>query len=338
MSATVLSYSQRFEDLYLASCFPGRASGFYIDIGAGHPVYDNVTFLFYLRGWSGITVEPNPRLARLSRAIRRRDKGFEQVVGAAEGEAAFHLVDDYHGLSTTIGAHAQSAQTEFGKASQTLRVPMTTLTALCKAQAVTQVDILKIDVEGAEGDVIAGADWMTFRPKVVIAEALAPYSLAPAWDVWEPTLAKHGYRYIRFDSLNRYYVAEEERDIAQHLRDAPDDFPHAIRFRDFKPALEDGTHPDHRLAVLLRQDDMADLPLVAGDILFERLTSGLSAEELAAPADGTSAAALARRVFGDDTPILQPAGAGTLRDLYVRLIDSDPFRTALGRISASSAW
>jgi hypothetical protein len=32
-------------------CFGGRAEGFYIDIGSGHPVYDNMSFAFYL--WDG---------------------------------------------------------------------------------------------------------------------------------------------------------------------------------------------------------------------------------------------------------------------------------------------
>ena len=69
----VNSYAQRYEDMHLLRAFGEQASGFYIDIGAGHPVYDNVSFAFYLRGWSGITVEPNPWLAQLSKAVRPRD-------------------------------------------------------------------------------------------------------------------------------------------------------------------------------------------------------------------------------------------------------------------------
>ena len=59
-TAQIISYAQRFEDLYLMRCFGGRAEGFYIDIGSGHPVYDNMSFAFYLKGWNGVTVEPNP--------------------------------------------------------------------------------------------------------------------------------------------------------------------------------------------------------------------------------------------------------------------------------------
>ena len=41
--------------------FGGKRSGFYVDVGAGHPTEDSVTRHFYDLGWRGINVEPiNP--------------------------------------------------------------------------------------------------------------------------------------------------------------------------------------------------------------------------------------------------------------------------------------
>ena len=60
MARPTVSYAQRFEDLYLMRCFAAGSDGFYIDIGSGHPVYDNTSFAFYLKGWHGITVELRP--------------------------------------------------------------------------------------------------------------------------------------------------------------------------------------------------------------------------------------------------------------------------------------
>src|SRR5262249_27170249 len=39
-----LSYSQNMEDYHLWLAFGGQRTGSYIDIGAGHPIADNVSF------------------------------------------------------------------------------------------------------------------------------------------------------------------------------------------------------------------------------------------------------------------------------------------------------
>jgi FkbM family methyltransferase len=343
MATPTVSYAQRFEDLYLMRCFAGDSDGFYIDIGSGHPVYDNTSFAFYLKGWHGITVEPNPWLARLSRAVRPRDRHVEALVGAAVGEATFYLVNGFHGLSTMIESHARAAQTQFGKSSQAIAVPVTTLKDLCRRHAPPAFDFLKVDVEGAEQDVLLNGDWQNYRPKVVVAEALAPYTLAPAWQAWEPFLAKHGYRYVWFDSLNRYYLAEEASALARCFETAPASFDDdAFQFRGVKPALVDAAHPDHRLASLLAGNAMTRLPLVGREVLVELVTADIAAAALEAPASADAIAGAIERLFGPDAALSRedlrlPPGA-RLREVYAALVDSDQFRTACGRISASYAW
>ena len=156
MSNRIISYAQRFEDLHLLRCFGERSDGFYIDIGSGHPVYDNSSLLFYLRGWHGVTVEPNPALARLTRAVRTRDRHIEALVGASAGSATFYLVDDYHGLSTMIEDYARSALREFAKTSQALSVPVTTLRDICEEHAPPAFDFLKVDFVETAKDRPAG--------------------------------------------------------------------------------------------------------------------------------------------------------------------------------------
>jgi FkbM family methyltransferase len=341
-----VSYAQRFEDLYLMRCFGERTEGFYIDIGSGHPVYDNVSFAFYLKGWRGITVEPNPWLSRLSRAVRPRDRHVEALVGAAGGQGTLYLVREFHGLSTMIADHAQAALTEFGKSSDAITVPLTTLSELCAGQAPASFDFLKVDVEGAEKDVLLGGDWRRFRPKLVVAEALAPCTLAPTWEQWEPFLLRQGYSYVWFDGLNRYYVAEEAAELAPCFKSAPTAFTDAIQYRDTRPALGDKDHPDHRLAVLLGNAAMTHLPVFDRTFLLELLTAGLPEAELDRRADETDMAQILDRLFGPEMAqetkdqikdLKLPAGA-SVRSLYAAIAETDLFRTACGRISASYGW
>lgn len=324
-------------------CFADRADGFYVDVGAGHPVHDNVSFAFYLKGWRGLTVEPNRELGDLSRAIRPRDTQHDMLVGAAAGETTFYLIDEFHGFSTTVAHHAQAVAKEFGKASRAITLPVTTLAALCAREAPPRIDFLKVDVEGGETEVLAGNDWRRFRPQIVLVEALAPCTLAPAWESWEAILTGNGYRYAFFDSLNRYYVAEEADDLAARLQGAPASFDGmATQFGTYGGAREDASHPDHALAILLGDLAGPDLPFVDQEDLLRRLAARVPADILDKPATATDLDAVARSVLGRDSqPHWVDARLGeraSLRDVYVALVETDPFRTACGRIAASYRW
>ena len=332
-----LSYAQRFEDFHLWRALGDIANGFYVDVGAGHPVYDNVSFAFYLAGWRGITVEPNPALAELGRAVRPRDQLHQALISAAPGEATLYLQREFHGLSTTIAEHAETAEKETGRSAEALTLPVTTLAALCEQHVPPAFEFLKVDVEGAEAEVLRGADFSRFRPKVIVVEAIKPFTLAPAWDEWEPLLGRHGYAYVWDDELNRYYVAEEARALAEKLVAGPKWYADGPQIGNFKPAADDSAHPDHRLARLLVGAEMAKLPLMDRTALFDMLTAGTS--DLDRPASPSDIAAITARLFGSAAPQHTALQAGeTIRGIYRQIIDSDAFRASCGRIAASYAW
>jgi FkbM family methyltransferase len=174
-----ISYAQNLEDYHLDLVFAGQPNGTYVDVGGGHPVADNVSFWFYLKGWRGLVVEPQRALADIYADVRPRDHTVSCLAGRAHGEAEFHVVDTLHGFSTTVKEHAAGAA-KFGAGYKTIRKPVRTLTELCAEAGLGKIDFLKIDVEGAEADVLAGMDFALFRPRVVMIEAIAPGSMEAA--------------------------------------------------------------------------------------------------------------------------------------------------------------
>ena len=278
-----LSYSQNLEDYHLSLAFAGQATGTYIDVGAGHPIADNVSFWFYERGWRGVVVEPQPALAALYHRLRPRDVTVASLVGRECGEIDFHVVDRLHGLSTTLEGVAQAAQA-LGVRYQTRRMPVTTLAKLCESHDLGTIDFLKIDVEGAERDVLFGGDWARFRPKVIVAEAVSPIASEASWQDWEPFLVAQRYRFVLFDTLNRFYVADECPEIM--ARFPAERAPwHAVRHMyEIGRAPENEKHPDHELARELARGFWASLPhldarLIAS--LLGRARQLEKAEELA---------------------------------------------------------
>ena len=186
-----LSYAQNLEDYHLDLVFGDQQTGTYVDVGGGHPVADNVSFWFYLKGWRGLIVEPQEALADIYAHVRPRDHTVSCLAGRSEGEAEFHVVDKLHGFSTTVRENAAGAS-QFGAGFTTVRKPVRTLAALCAEAGLTRIDFLKIDVEGAEAEVIAGMDFKRWRPRVVVVEAIAPGSMAESWQAWEPALLAAG--------------------------------------------------------------------------------------------------------------------------------------------------
>jgi len=275
-----LSYSQNLEDYHLSLAFAGQTTGTYIDVGAGHPIADNVSFWFYERGWHGIVVEPQPELAALYQRLRPRDLVVRGLVGRHCGEIDFHVVDRLHGLSTTVEELAQKAKA-FGVDYQTVRMPVTTLAKLCEDHELDAIDFLKIDVEGAEGDVLFGGDWKRFRPKVIVAEAVTVGS-EPAWQGWEPFLLAQGYHFVLDDTLNRFYVAQEQREIMARLPSERAPWDAARHMYEIGRAPENKQHPDHALAQDLARGFWASLPYLEPGLITSLLSS---ARRIAKPED-----------------------------------------------------
>jgi FkbM family methyltransferase len=284
---TFLSYAQNLEDYHLSLLLADVEQGFYIDVGGGHAVADNVSFWFYERGWRGIVVEPQPAIAQAYRQVRPRDILVEALCGREPGEAAFFQADRFHGLSTTVSGNAEAAAAAgIATTCRTLRV--TTLAELCAAHAPPRIDFLKVDVEGAEAAVLAGNDWTRFRPRVVVMEAVAPWTMADRSADFAPILTAAGYRDILFDGLNRFYVPHEEAALAERLPREPTQWDAVLHLGEYGAAHRDDRHPDHALASRIDPALFARLNAMDAGALAAVLPPGVD------PASEAVRAALAR--------------------------------------------
>jgi hypothetical protein len=155
-------------------------------------------------------------------------------------------------------------------------------------------------------------------------------------------LEEHGYRYVWFDSLNRYYVSAEAEELGRCFGPDIEQLEATLQFRNIKAATSDQTHPDHRLAQLFAGTGMVGLPLLEPDLLCQILTADLPPGALDRPAGADEIAQAIERVLGPNAGMavddLGVPGSPCLREVYFAIIQSDEFRTACGRISASYAW
>lgn len=201
----IISYSQNAEDVRLWRVFRTVENGFYVDVGAADPYVDSVTRLFYEHGWSGINVEPSPCFETLNEA-RKRDVNLRIAVGEFEGSVPFFLTYPYLGLST-VDPSTHANVPEAIERIEEIAIPQRRLESILREHAAGRtIHFLKVDVEGAEFEVLASSDWASFRPIVVIAEAIESWSTSPTHEKWETVLLDAGYRFAAFDGINRFYV------------------------------------------------------------------------------------------------------------------------------------
>jgi FkbM family methyltransferase len=157
--------------------FGERHDGLFVEVGA----YDGVSFsnssCLADAGWSGILIEPIPAFAELCRERYRDNERIEVVhcaAGAEEGEVEISVAGPF----TTTNSDVMKSYGTIDWAKRavsratTIRVQQRTLDAILADSRFRDrlIDVLIVDVEGAEEAVFAGFSLSQRAPKMIIVE------------------------------------------------------------------------------------------------------------------------------------------------------------------------
>lgn len=169
------SYSQEGEDMMLRRIFEKKPSGFFVDVGAHHPVRFSNTYFFYRRGWRGINIDAMPGSMRLFRIFRPRDINLEVPISAEDRTLTYYVFDEpaLNGFDADL-SNVRNAQDSQYRIVDTIDLPTRRLDALLDEQLPSgqEIDFLSIDVEGLDFEVLRSNDWTKYRPEVVLVEVI----------------------------------------------------------------------------------------------------------------------------------------------------------------------
>jgi hypothetical protein len=172
-------HSQMGEDMILKNLFQNKENGFYIDIGAYHPVELSNTYYFYKKGWRGINVDATPGSMKIFRSLRRDDINLEMGVADNDCERDYYL---FHSktLNTFTQEGLKYVKNQFNaEPYRVMKIKFMTLEKLLDTylpSTVTQIDFLNVDVEGADELVIRSNNWNKYKPKVICIERHMNYN------------------------------------------------------------------------------------------------------------------------------------------------------------------
>jgi len=214
LSSAFLWFSQHGQDRWLDEVvFKGLRNGVFLDIGA----YDGVTgsnslFFEAFRNWTGLLVEASPRLA-LQSARHRSQPVANCAIGAITGKVEFlevlsgytqmggitHLIDEE--TLRQIRSHPNHAE-------KCRMVPVKGCSLLLRTYDLDHIDIVFIDVEGAEEEVLESFPFESSNPVAFCVENNA------LDDRFVTLMHGHGYVRVAFIGVDEVFL---RRDKAEQL-------------------------------------------------------------------------------------------------------------------------
>ena len=149
-----------------------KKRGFYVDIGAHHPVRFSNTLFYYKRGWRGINIDAMPGSMKWFNILRRRDINLEMGAGLNQSLLKFYSFREP--AFNTFSDHLVNDQEFLKKVplKKVYDVPVYPLSEIFEKYlpANTTIDFMNIDCEGLDFDVLKGNNWELYRPHYLLVE------------------------------------------------------------------------------------------------------------------------------------------------------------------------
>jgi FkbM family methyltransferase len=204
------SYAQEGDDLVIASLLRNIDRGFYVDVGAHHPIRFSNTYKLYERGWTGINIDATPGSMDAFKKLRSRDINVEAAISDVESELIFYEFDEpaLNGFASDLMAERASE----GRYSIRKKIAMTTVTldAVLTERCCHErgIDLITIDVEGFDLEVLRSIDLDFWRPKLIVIETKLDSLVDLAESDVFRYLRPHGYKCVAHTGRNTFYILD----------------------------------------------------------------------------------------------------------------------------------
>ena len=182
------SFSQFGEDLVLLN-YLKEPHGFYVDVGAHHPVQFSNTYLLHRRGWHGVNIDATEEaIARFAQA-RPNDVNLVAAISDQVEVVEFGLFRSpalnriYAAGSLELERQKQEQPKLWQSMTGTRKLTTRTLAAVLRENVPSgqKIDFMNIDCEGHDLAVLRSNDWAAFAPRMLAVEDWQDAEDSPSW-------------------------------------------------------------------------------------------------------------------------------------------------------------
>ena len=163
------SYSMDGEDLFIKDYFKDKKNGFYVDVGCYLPIHRNNTFLLHKKGWNGINIDIHEFSIDLFNYLRPKDFNYNLAISNKNDLTDMYFQKQLSQLSTIEKKQAKKVFQGEIKKSKINAFTLDTILEKVKINDI-KIDLLDIDVEGADLKVLEGFSITKYKPELICVE------------------------------------------------------------------------------------------------------------------------------------------------------------------------
>jgi len=170
-----ISFSQLGEDLIIDFVFNGLGISNikYLDIGANHPIEINNTYLFYLKGFQGVLIEPDPYFIEDIKKMRPNDNVLNVGIGPENKTSVDFFIMSARGLSTFDEILANKINDEGDyHIKETIKVNIEKINDVIDNYFIQSPNLINIDTEGLDFQILQSFNFNKYRPQIFCVETL----------------------------------------------------------------------------------------------------------------------------------------------------------------------
>ncbi|MDC3370745.1 FkbM family methyltransferase [Candidatus Pelagibacter ubique] len=157
------------EDTAILNYFKDKKNGFYVDVGCYHPIHRNNTHLLHMQNWSGVNIDTSQFSIDLFNFMRPKDLNYNCAISDKNKNIKLFYQKELSQLSTIEKGQAESV---FQGEIKEKEIEAFTLDEILSRDKYkdSKIDLLNIDVEGADLKVLRGLSFDKFKPELVCVE------------------------------------------------------------------------------------------------------------------------------------------------------------------------
>lgn len=218
MSQPRVTYSQFGEDITAANLLRNVTAGFYVDIGAHHPLRHSNTALLHMQGWQGVNVEPMEASIQLFERYRPYATNVRAAIHNERDQVTLYKVPG--GLSNTVlPDRVEGLRHAHGDAGEEV-VPALSLNDVFDRYVPDgiHVNYLTVDIEGYDTEALLAFDVARHQPDVICIEIHRPDLLCLRADPVVRHLVANGYHPFAVNIFSLTFVNVEAARDNDRLR------------------------------------------------------------------------------------------------------------------------